>query len=80
MMIEVKGHLGPDVYWFDMSEPEMRMALAETSAPYYVYLVLNLAQEEAQIHPIDFRALWQQQRLHCQARTLRVAFKLYGEP
>jgi len=79
MMIEVKGHLAPDVYWFDMSEPEMRMALSGTSVPYYVYLVLNLAQKEAQIHPIDFRILWQQQRLYYQARTLRVAFKIREE-
>jgi len=79
MMIEVKGHLDPDVYWFDMSEPEMRMALSGTNVPYYVYLVLNLAQKEAPIHPLDFRILWQQQRLYYQARTLRVAFKIREE-
>jgi len=54
-MIEVKGHLDPDAYWFDMSEPELRMALVESSTPYLVYLVLNLSQQNVRVETFDFR-------------------------
>jgi len=75
-MIEVKGHLDSDVYWFDMSEPELRRALTDTEAPYYVYLVLNLQGAQVRIEPLDFRKLWHGKRLHYTYRTLRIGMRL----
>lgn len=71
-MIEVKGHLDPDAYWFDMSEPELRMALVDSSTPYLVYLVLNLSQQDVRVETFDFRRLWHEERLHYQARNIRI--------
>ena len=74
-MVEVKGHLDSDAYWFDMSEPELRMALVESSTPYMIYLVLNLSQQDVRVEILDFRRLWHEERLHYQARNLRIALR-----
>lgn len=76
IMIEVKGHLDPSAYWFDMSEPEFRMATADSSTAYFVYLVLNLKENKAHIEPLDFRKLWREKCLHCTYRTLRIGMQL----
>jgi hypothetical protein len=75
VMIEVKGHLDLDAYWFDMSEAELRMALVESSTPYLVYLVLNLSRQDVRVETLDFRRLWLEERLHYQARNLRIELR-----
>ncbi|MDP2857306.1 MAG: hypothetical protein Q8P50_04930, partial [Bacillota bacterium] len=79
IMIEVKGHLDPEAYWFDMSEAELRMALVESSTPYLVYLVLNLSQQDVHVEAFDFGRLWREERLHYQARNLRIALRRNGD-
>jgi Domain of unknown function (DUF3883) len=74
-MLEVKGHLDSDAYWFDISEAELRIALLESSTPYLLYLVLNLSQQDVRIEILDFRKLWREERLRYQARSLRIELR-----
>lgn len=73
--IEVKGHLDPEVWGFELSRPELEIALNDLGSPYYVYLVLNLRDTNVQIHKLDFRKLWREKRLNYQSKRIDIALR-----
>jgi hypothetical protein len=73
--IEVKGHLDPEVWGFELSRAELETALNDLGSPYYVYLVLNLRDVNVQVHKLDFRKLWQDKRLNYRSKRIDIALK-----
>ncbi len=73
--IEVKGHLDPDVWGFELSRPELETALNDLGSTYYVYLVLNLRDVDVQVHKLNFRGLWQEKRLNYRAKRIDITLR-----
>jgi hypothetical protein len=73
--IEVKGHLDPEVWGFELSRAELETALNDLGSPYYVYLVLNLRDANVQVHKLDFRKLWQDRRLNYRSKRIDIALR-----
>jgi hypothetical protein len=73
--IEVKGHLDPEIWGFELSRSELETALTDFGTSYYVYLVLNLRDINAQIHKLEFRKLWQEKRLNYRSQKIEVALR-----